>query len=156
MYMYMQDTVEYPVFYIYSTDIPTPQAYDDVHVLTHPTHNSARPSKKKFTSKAANNVPLILTHNTYGLAIIGLFCRISSLLQGSFAKETHKFNDFNNTYALVYHIHNLPTPHTHPTRNFTTRTTTFSINMAAQNFLLILTHHTYDIAHVHIHNYTIF
>ena len=30
------------------------------------------------------------------LTIIGLFCRISSLLQGSFAKETHNFKELTN------------------------------------------------------------
>ena len=53
----------------------------------------------------------ILTRNAYGVAttsrllkIKGLFCNISSLLQGSFAKETHD---------------NKPTHHTHPISEFT-------------------------------------
>jgi len=54
----------------------------------------------------------ILTRNAYGVAttsrllkIKGLFCNISSLLQGSFAKETHDFKE--------------PTNHTHPISEFT-------------------------------------
>ena len=50
-------------------------------------------------------------HKVYGVApisrllkIIGLFCRIQSLLQGSFAKETYDFKE--------------PTIRSHPIRNF--------------------------------------
>ena len=46
---------------------------------------------------------LLTVANPYGVAtvsriekIIGLFCRISSLLQGSFAKETYDFIDPTN------------------------------------------------------------
>ena len=36
------------------------------------------------------------------LKIIGLFCRISSLLYGSFAKKTHDFKEPTNRSHLIY------------------------------------------------------
>jgi len=56
--------------------------------------------------------PSILTSHIYGVAtlsrflrIIGLFCRISSLLQGSFAKETYNLKE--------------PTDRSHPIAHYT-------------------------------------
>jgi len=40
------------------------------------------------------------------LKIIGLFCRISSLLQGSFAKETYNFKEPTHRSHPIVTVHN--------------------------------------------------
>jgi len=58
------------------------------------------PAKELYIPATETDAPP--THG-YGVAtisrllkIIGLFCRIWSLLQGSFAKETYNFKEFTN------------------------------------------------------------
>ena len=56
-----------------------------------------------------NHVTLRMNHVTYGVAvvsridkIIGLFCRISSVFQGTFAKETYNFIDPTNQSHPIF------------------------------------------------------
>jgi len=86
---------------------------------------------------SACTIPSATASATYGVATIsrllkitGLFCRISSLLWSSFAKETYNLKEPTNRSHLLSHTHTLTlthphtpthtTAHSHPhTRTFT-------------------------------------
>ena len=101
---------------------------------------------------------------TYGVAtvsridkIVGLFCSIQSLLQGSFAEETY-------TYTHT-HPHTHPRTHTHThfciyVSKYTLRqyihihVHTYTCPYVSQNILYTLSMYTYTPTHIYIHTHT--
>ena len=74
------------------------------------------PSFLKRVSFTHDMTSMLFAYLTYGVAtirrllkIIGLFCRILSLLQGSFAKETYNFKEPTNRSHPIAQTHNLYT-----------------------------------------------
>jgi len=64
------------------------------------------------SSPPCTGVTSLISHVCYGVAtisrinkIIGLFCRIASLLWGSFAKETYTFIDATNISQIIWLMH---------------------------------------------------
>jgi len=95
--------------------------------------------------------PIDLHTCTYGVAtisrllkIIGLFCRIWSLLQGSFAKETYNFKEPTNcSYPIhiymVYMAKYLATyKHTHTLAHTHAHTHTHSLSLSHTHYLLYI------------------
>jgi len=128
-YLYSVGVYKCILYFIYILHIFQHPRHTMVCMFSHPTHNSARPSKKQFIIKAANSVPLILTHNTYGLAYLHIhnrltphtrpptrnFARRKTTFSISMAAKNFLLILTHHTYDFAHvHVHNFLTPHTQP------------------------------------------
>jgi len=138
--------------YVHAWDLRLNQL-NHTNASCHPYKHAWICERPKATDiKEESNISMHhVTHVTYGVAtisrllkIIRLFCRISSLLYGSFAKETYNFTT-NQSHPILHNIQgthmNAPF-HTYNVTHMNTPAT--QMNMPVTHMKIPATCHTYE------------